>query len=105
MIALSITNAIKFTRFEKDRWISVNISASTSEPTPTSHGVTYFQASEARSDPTVSADWGQGETVYIIITVTDTGRGLTGNERDLLFNRFSQASPLTHIQYGTTLKE
>lgn len=38
--------------------------------------------------------------VYIIFAVRDTGRGLSDPERDLLFARFSQASPRTHIDYG-----
>lgn len=32
--------------------------------------------------------------------MTDTGRGLTEDERGVLFTRFSQASPRTHIHYG-----
>jgi hypothetical protein len=32
--------------------------------------------------------------------VQDTGRGLTVEEKKMLFMRFSQASPRTHIQYG-----
>jgi signal transduction histidine kinase len=35
-----------------------------------------------------------------MFSVKDTGRGLSDSERDLLFARFSQASPRTHIDYG-----
>ncbi|KAK3060627.1 hypothetical protein LTS18_008112 [Coniosporium uncinatum] len=38
--------------------------------------------------------------VYLQFTVQDTGRGLTDDEKDVLFARFSQASPRTHIHYG-----
>jgi signal transduction histidine kinase len=40
------------------------------------------------------------EQVYISFTVQDTGRGLSDVEKELLFARFSQASPRTHINYG-----
>src|SRR5205814_2140177 len=41
-----------------------------------------------------------GEEVYVQFAVQDTGRGLTVDEKKLLFIRFSQASPRTHVQYG-----
>lgn len=47
-----------------------------------------------------SPEWGDGEVVYIHFAVQDTGKGLTEAEKKLLFQRFSQASPRTHITYG-----
>lgn len=46
------------------------------------------------------SEWGAGQSVYIYFGVEDTGRGLTDEEKKLLFLRFSQASPRTHVQYG-----
>ena len=46
------------------------------------------------------ADWGTGEEVYIHFAVHDTERDLNDREKKLLFLRFSQASPKTHVQYG-----
>lgn len=73
---------------------------------------------DAIESPSLQADWEKGETVpaahnlpqrnsantvqvYIQFTVQDTGRGLTNAEKELLFARFSQASPRTHINYGS----
>lgn len=47
-----------------------------------------------------SRDSTRGDLVYLIFTVTDTGQGLEESERVLLFQRFKQATPRTHVQYG-----
>lgn len=52
------------------------------------------------STGTLSSEWGDEEVVYIHFAVQDTGKGLTEAEKKLLFQRFSQASPRTHITYG-----
>lgn len=53
-----------------------------------------------RTDQTFGPDWGDGEEIFLEFAVQDTGRGLTPEEKKLLFQRFSQASPRTHVQYG-----
>ncbi|KAG9198126.1 hypothetical protein G6514_010452 [Epicoccum nigrum] len=96
-----ITNAIKFTQAEPQRAISVHVSATSHEPD------TYgkdFRFVPTRGVPlldvTIGEDWGPGELVYLHVEVRDTGCGLTPEEKDLLFERFAQASPRTHAHYG-----
>jgi signal transduction histidine kinase len=95
------TNAIKFTTTESSRTIKVILSASTERPsaskTPT---VRYFPFKTKRVDQTLGPDWGTGEEIFLEFAVQDTGRGLKDDEKKLLFQRFSQASPRTHVQYG-----
>jgi CheY-like chemotaxis protein len=43
---------------------------------------------------------GTDETVYMNFAVQDTGCGLTPEEKEHLFQRFSQVFPRTHVQYG-----
>jgi len=38
--------------------------------------------------------------LYLYVAVTDTGPGLTPQELDMLFQRFSQVSPKTHTIFG-----
>lgn len=97
------TNAIKFTTTETQRKIVVSLAASTTRPSSDSLSKVNFVPPKQVTTPgnTVSAaEWGTGELLYIQFAVEDTGRGLTGEEKKLLFMRFSQASPRTHVQYG-----
>jgi len=40
------------------------------------------------------------DTLYLKFQVQDTGKGLTDSEVKMLFQRFNQATPKTHVQYG-----
>ncbi|KAF2404575.1 hypothetical protein EJ06DRAFT_553429 [Trichodelitschia bisporula] len=103
-----LTNALRSTRFncDSDRRISVKLTASIEEPAPESYGVSFIPAStnpgEPPIDPTTGQEWGLGETVYLIVTLHDSGRGLAPEEKELLFARLSGStkSPRSHVQYG-----
>lgn len=97
-----ITNAIKFTTTQAERVITVVLGASIRRPskTPGFDTVSYFPTRTKRTDIMSSADWGTGEKCHLYFAVQDTGRGLAEDETKLLFHRFSQASPRTHVQYG-----
>ncbi|KAL1296620.1 hypothetical protein AAFC00_000109 [Neodothiora populina] len=95
------TNAIKFTTMERKRTITVTIGASLSQPSKAEKRVVnYFPTRRKSSGPVDDKDWGTGEEIYIHFSVQDTGRGLDAEEKKMLFLRFSQASPRTHVQYG-----
>ncbi|KAJ5050835.1 uncharacterized protein L3040_002704 [Drepanopeziza brunnea f. sp. 'multigermtubi'] len=98
-----LTNAIKFTRSEPLRSISVSLGASVIEPPKDAvPGIRWFPSKDSSSvqDLTLRPDWGTGQQIYLYFTVKDTGRGLSEQEKNRLFHRFSQASPKTHIKYG-----
>ena len=95
------TNAIKFTTTQAKRTIVVKLGASLQRsPKIDGIGLSYFPTRSKRKDLTESPDWGDGDEVYLHFAVQDTGRGLNAEEKKLLFQRFSQASPRTHVQYG-----
>jgi signal transduction histidine kinase len=96
-----MTNAIKFTRTEAQRHITITMGASLNKPSESnSIGVRYVRKNSTSVDQTVKSEWGDGELIYLCITVRDTGRGLTADEMKNLFHLFAQASPKTHQTYG-----
>jgi CheY-like chemotaxis protein len=95
-----ITNAIKFTATSTKRIISVYIGASTDSLDLHSDGFEYVPTRGHLTNITEAEEWGTGELLYIRVQVEDTGCGLTPEEKQLLFERFAQASPRTHVQYG-----
>jgi PAS domain S-box-containing protein len=96
-----MTNAIKFTALADERLITVAVGASLTPPVG-SHipGFQYIPAKTGDVNVTGSEDWGTGDIVYVSYKVQDTGCGLTQEEKQILFQRFKQASPRTHAQYG-----
>lgn len=98
-----LSNAIKFTSTQvdqqKQRKITVSVGASSDRPTST-NGVKYLARNPKRNDMTDTPEWGTGDLVYLLVQVQDTGKGLHEHESKFLFQRFSQTSPRTHVQYG-----
>lgn len=94
-----VSNAIKFTRLSEKRHIGISISASLFQPQTTLHGNKYLRLRKPREDLTLRPEWGHGQPLYLEFNVEDTGKGLTADEKKVLFMRFSQA-PRTHVNYG-----
>lgn len=98
-----LTNAIKFTRLESTRRVTVVLRASVAMPTSVPGGIQFNEEKLVGEDRHLKDDWKQDtDHIHLQFSVTDTGRGLSEDERLTLFTRFSQASPRTHIHYGGT---
>ncbi|KAI1852029.1 hypothetical protein JX266_002882 [Neoarthrinium moseri] len=97
-----LTNALKFTKTQATRNVSITLSASEHRPTDATSSVQYIpQTLEGHAAvAAVSHTSSDAEVVYLIFEVKDTGQGLTEEEKSSLFQRFVQASPKTHVKYG-----
>lgn len=92
------TNAIKFTRTEPVRNITVTIGLSQGMPVNQDQGIKYLPPMERkipRKNQVCATD-----NLYLSLAVKDTGRGITEEQMKALFQRFSQATPKTYAQYG-----
>ncbi|EGP83517.1 histidine kinase [Zymoseptoria tritici IPO323] len=99
-----VTNAIKFTRNEPTRNITVTLAASRTKPTHSPNGTTYLDAAMPdKSTPLASPALTSAEltdSVYLMIAVHDSGIGIPAQELSNIFLRFQQSSPKTHVRYG-----
>jgi len=93
-----ISNAVRFTEKAHRREIEVTLDALEREPQlsdilmGSSSAVSQFE--EGLTPEEIN------RRVFLIASVADSGVGLTPEERSNLFQKFSQASPRTHIEYG-----
>ncbi|KAJ1325718.1 two-component system, NarL family, sensor histidine kinase EvgS [Microdochium nivale] len=103
-----VTNAIKFTKNSDVRKITMTLAVTTERPLPKQLGVDYVPHRYAEapidkrrsSTPEIILPEGTQNDVFLSLSVADTGKGMTESERAMLFQRFAQASPKTHIEYG-----
>ncbi|KAF1988919.1 hypothetical protein K402DRAFT_419252 [Aulographum hederae CBS 113979] len=98
-----VTNAIKFTaKKDGEKRISVAVGASRERPTSYPPNVVFFDSENTAfaMDGTNSTDWGNGETLYMLVAVKDNGIGISPEGQAKLFERFRQATPKTEEIYG-----
>ena len=101
-----LTNAIKFTQLAARRVVTVGVAASKDRPKTGPQGTLFIppgRQSRSGSNSIKNSPLKEelvGEPVFIHFWIEDSGRGLTEDESKLLFHRFSQATPRTHVQYG-----
>ncbi|KAL2278725.1 hypothetical protein FJTKL_14282 [Diaporthe vaccinii] len=96
-----LTNAIKFIQKQEERSIIITLAASKEACRSQICGIEFFdEGPETEQDITDKLDWGVGEKFNLHVCVADTGPGLTDEERSMLFQRFRQTSPRTHVEYG-----
>ena len=98
-----VSNAIKFTaKKEGDKGVTVSVGASQERPTSYPPNVVYFNSDDLafRMDATGSNEWGNGQALYIMVAVKDTGIGINEDGQRRLFERFRQATPKTAELYG-----
>jgi CheY-like chemotaxis protein len=96
-----MTNAIKFTADSPPpRSITLSVGASIGPPDVQTPSFEYVPMRNPSANIPLTDDWGSGEIIHLHFKVEDTGCGLRPEEKQVLFQRFSQASPRTHAVYG-----
>jgi signal transduction histidine kinase len=99
-----MSNAIKFSSHtgKENGSINVRMGAALTRPSASPNSLVDYFPPRTKETPGLltAADWGEGEELFLEFVVQDTGPGLADEERRLLFNKFTQASPKTHVQYG-----
>lgn len=93
-----MTQAIKFTKTEEKREISVSLGASI-DPSMAFNDlvITWFANGTPTSSLYMITDADPARNVYIYFVVKETGKGLDKDELSRLSDKFYQTSPKAHI--------
>ncbi|KAH7088922.1 hypothetical protein FB567DRAFT_559506 [Paraphoma chrysanthemicola] len=101
-----LTNAIKFMKVVGDRKIEIRFGASLVHPrskadvNPYPEDIRWAPLGDKASDVTNDAEWGTGQIVYLTFSLIDNGIGMRMDQVEKIFERFRQASIMTHVTYG-----
>jgi signal transduction histidine kinase len=79
------TNAIKFTKDQPERKITVTLGSSSSRPPTVWKEVNFTTDEGSNTDHLDKTEWGKAEKVYIWLKVTDTGMSCVGMEVSSLY--------------------
>lgn len=104
-----LTNAVRYTKGRNRREITIGICASTIRPSAANSkidtDIEYLPSRQKRKMPDTSPDTKSSpreDGHYLLITVEDSGKGITADDRKQLFKRFQQSSPRTYAKYGAS---
>lgn len=87
------TNAVKFTKDQEVRNITVTLGGSWTHEAIDIGNVTFASDTPPQTNVFNKPEWGNGRLGYIWLRVDDTGCGIAEDEQKNLFSRFSQATP------------
>lgn len=99
-----VANSIKFVSRMKIRFVTIMLGASR-EPTETevrlNRRPSYVHRSSSISEYEMSSPDIEGQQpLYLVCKICDTGPGMSEDQVSSLFQRYFQASPKTHVEYG-----
>ncbi|KAJ4984546.1 hsp90-like protein [Stagonosporopsis vannaccii] len=97
-----MTNAIKFTKTQPVRNITVRCGSSYASPPSQLFGQEFqwHYTGLLRPDLTQDSEYGKGDEAHVYFAVTDTGEGIPAGALERIFTKFEQADRRTHTKYG-----
>ncbi|CAK4028696.1 histidine kinase [Lecanosticta acicola] len=95
-----VTNAINVVKSRVKRKVTVRLSAVTRSPYETGDDIQCVRPRQTPKPVDFGGLINAEPSVFVVISVEDTGPGLEPEEKASLFERFAQASPKTESKYG-----
>jgi signal transduction histidine kinase len=97
-----LTNAIKFTRGQQTRNVTIRFGTSKQDPATHVFGPDFdwHPTGTDRPDLTKEHEYGQGEEIYLYFAVVDSGIGIPADYKEKVFPKFEQAERRSHTKYG-----